>query len=73
MSMIIDEIFDTDRENKTEKSRRPHLDVIWFVPIHKWLFFPIRVLCSDFNPQNNLHIQVVKIFACLELEKTSHF
>jgi hypothetical protein len=39
-------------------SKRPHFETGYLVSIHKWLFYPISALCSDFNPRN------IPIYSC---------
>jgi len=43
------------------------------VSIHKWLFCPIPVSGSNFNPRNITYIPAVKIFAFLGLEQNISF
>ena len=43
------------------------------MPISKWSFCPISVLCSKNNPRNIKHMPVVICFACLDLEQKSSF
>jgi len=47
--------------------------ILYLVSVHKWLFCPISVSGSDFNPQNTKCIPVVKIFAFLDLQQTVSF
>ncbi|MEJ2660832.1 MAG: hypothetical protein P8Z73_08935, partial [Desulfobacteraceae bacterium] len=47
--------------------------ILWLVPIQKWLICPISALREKFNPRNINHMAAVRIFARLELNETISF